>query len=389
MKIGVIGARVGGSYASVLLSRMGHEVLLFDDNAGREKPCGGGITFKALGRMAWFHDHPLPRTEVKTIRFTAPDGYTSSLPLRRPIHVFSRLHLDSFLQQWAVESGARFFPVRARRFVPENGGWAIQTSDGAFEVDFLIGADGANSSVRAALIGNFTSDDVGLAIGFILPGLHDPSTLRIEFQEGGFPGYLWAFPCVDHSLVGIARWLPGARAPDLRRRVEEFIAIHYPGVDSGKRFYAARILCLSRKSLISQRVCGKQWALLGDAAGFTDSVTGEGIYYALRSAELLAASFRRENPLTYEMEWRSDFGANLESAAVWRDRFYGSMVLSQTFIRRTLQSVRHSRTVQGLLDDLLSGDISYKTLFRRLALQSPQILTQVICDKTRKMTSDE
>ena len=377
MKIGIVGARVSGSYAAMLLSGLGHEVVLFDDSVGREKPCGGGITFKALRRMKWFHDHPLPHTEIGLIRLITPDGYSGDLPLPHPIHVFSRLSLDSTLRHWATESGASFRPERAMSITGDNNGWAIETQSGVTEVEYLVGADGATSVVRTALVGRYASGDLSLALGYSLPGLYDPGILLISFQESGFLGYLWSFPRVDHSSVGIFRWLPGARASDLRRRVEEFIAAHYPGVGSEKRFYAARIPTLSRRSLVRQRVCGSGWALLGDAAGFTDSITAEGIYYALRSAELLAESFYKGSPSNYENAWRSDFKADLESAAAWRDRFYGSMVLFQSFIRRSLQSVRYSGTVRGLLDDLIRGSLTYNSLFMNLILRSPNILLQM------------
>ena len=60
-----------------------------------------------------------------------------------------------------------------------------------------------------------------------------------------------------------------------------------PCAGTEKSFYAACIPCLSRDVLMNQTVCGKGWALLGDAAGFADGITAEGIYYAFRSAELL------------------------------------------------------------------------------------------------------
>jgi flavin-dependent dehydrogenase len=377
----IVGARVAGAYAGLLLSRLGYEVLLLDDSVEREKPCGGGVTFKALRRMHWFHEHPLPHTEIATIRLVSHDGYASELPLPHPIHVFSRLSLDSCLRQWAVESGVRFSPERVLNVTAENSGWSIETSSGGIEADYLVGADGANSLVRSSQVGRFASGDLCLALGYNLPGLYDPGTLLIEFQESGFHGYLWSFPRVDHSSVGIGRWLPEARASDLRNRVDVFIAERYPEVGSEKRFYAARIPCLGRKSLLRQRVCGSRWALLGDAAGFADAITSEGIYYALRSAELLAESFKRGDPSSYERAWRLDFRVDLESAAAWRDRFYGSMVLAQTFIRRSLQSVRHSHTVRGLLDDLIGGDLTYYSMFRNLVFRSPSILLQIFRDK--------
>jgi flavin-dependent dehydrogenase len=385
MKIGIVGARISGSYAGRLLSRLGHEVVLFDNTTEREKPCGGGVTFKALQKMHWLHEHPLPHTEIQSVRLIAHDGYQSVLPLPHAIHVFSRLSLESHLRQRAIESGARFVPERVLGFSRTDHGWSLETAAGAFKFDYLIGADGANSLVRRSLTGGYSSTDLCLALGYCLPGRHDPNTILIAFQESGFQGYIWSFPQVDRSSVGIGRWLPQARSSDLRKRLDDFIADFYPEAGQEKGFYAARIPCLSRKSLNSQRVCGERWALLGDAAGFADSITAEGIYYALRSAEILVECLKGD-PSSYESGWRQDFKSELESAAAWRDRFYTGTVLSRTFIRRALQSVRHSELVRTLLDDLICGTISYNSLFRGLFLRSPQILSQAI---RHKITNDE
>jgi flavin-dependent dehydrogenase len=389
MKIGIIGARVAGSYAGLLLNRTGHEVLLFDDSVEKHKPCGGGLTSKVLHKMPWLQDHRLPHTVVETIRFTTPDGYASTLRLPNPIYVFPRISLDTFLLQWATREGVRLLPERVKNIEKHNGGWEIRSSGGAYEVDYLIGADGVNSSVRSSLLAPFPSSDLVLALGYRLPGRLEPGTIRIAYQERGFIGYLWSFPCADHASIGIGRWLPGTRSADLRRRVDEFIAAHYPGAGSEKEYYAALIPCLSRKSLIQQRVCGEKWALLGDAAGFTDGVTAEGIYYALRSAELHAESLQNGRPLAYEAAWRSEFGPNLLTSATWRDIFYCSTIFSQSFIRRSMQAVCHSRLIQKTLDDLVCGKINYRTLFRTLVLRSPQILTQALWHKYRGMTNYE
>ncbi|MBN1569491.1 MAG: NAD(P)/FAD-dependent oxidoreductase [Acidobacteria bacterium] len=376
MRIGIIGARLAGSYAAVLLSNMGHEVLLFDDGAEKEKPCGGGVTSKVLRKMPWLKQQSLPYTNVATVRLATPDGYTGTLSLTNPIHVYPRPALDAFLKKWAVRSGVHFVPHRARRFVCGKNGWAIETTEDAFEADFLIGADGATSSVRASLLKPYSTTDLTLAIGYKIPDFADPATILIGYQEKGFVGYIWSFPCLDHTSVGIGQWLPGARSSDLRKRLDEFIAVHHPNAGDDKKLYAARIPCLSRDSLLNQRVCGEKWALLGDAAGFTDGITAEGIYYALRSAELLAEAIRHGTPQAYETAWRREFLADLETAARWRDRFYSGTVLSKSFIRRSLQAVRHSRTARELLDNLICGSISYRSLFRSLVLRSPQILTQ-------------
>src|SRR5262245_4389435 len=381
MKIGIIGARLAGSYAALLLSRLGHEVLLFDGSAEKEKPCGGGVTSKALRQISWFREHPLPHTEIRTLRMITQEERSAELPVRRPIYIFSRATLDLSLREAAIQAGARFIPERATRLVPAGGAWVVSTPRGQYEVSFLVGADGACSSVRAVTAGKYSAGDLSLALGFYLPGLYHRDTALALFQERGFQGYLWSFPRVDHSSVGILRRLPFANARDLRRRVAEFIVSHYPGAGRDMTFSAARIPCLSRESLIRQRVCGRNWALLGDAAGFADAITAEGIYFALRSAELLAKSRLSDDPLEYEAVWRRDFGAELERAARWRDHFYGGRVLFGFFTPRAVQITCLSSTVQRLTDDLICGAEGYDALRKRLLIHSPRILVEAMREK--------
>ncbi len=381
MRIGIIGARLSGSYASLLLSRMGHEVLLFDHTTGKEKPCGGGVTGKTLSSVTYFRGLRLPHTEIRTLRMAATDGYSVDVTLRHPIHIFSRSVLDSSLRDAACRAGTSFMAERALVFSKQPQGWSIRTAKKTYEVDVLVGADGAASSVRPVVADKYAAADLSLALGFYLPGRHHPATVVTQFQENSFEGYLWSFPRVDHASIGILQWLPAANAARLRRRVIEFVEARYPDAGSERTFYAARIPCLSRRRLMEQRVCGPDWALLGDAAGFADAITAEGIHYALRSAELLAESIRRGgDPLLYETLWREDFGMDLLRAARWRDRFYAGTFLFEAFTRRAIQAVRLSSTVRRMTDELIAGLTNYAGFRRRFILRCPQILVEAFCN---------
>jgi len=380
MKIGIVGARLAGSYAALILSRLRHKVLLLDPATAGEKACGGGITGKALLRIPWFREQKLPHSEIKTIELSTLEGRSAALPLSHPIRVFSRAALDDALRNAAIRAGAQFLPERALQFAPCRDGWSIVTSAGAcHEVDFLIGADGANSAVRAVVAGKFAAEDLSLALGHYLPGVHHPDRVVIVFQEHGFHGYLWSFPRVDHASIGIIHPLPDARAADLRKRVGDFISDRYPcAAGSEIGFFAARVPCLRRSTLVNQRVCGRNWALLGDAAGFVDAITSEGIYFALRSAEILGSSIRDGSPLTYEQRWRHDFGVDLERAAAWRDRFYAGTLFKHAFTRRALQMIKGSATVRRLTDGLICGRHTYEHLRSSFLSRSPRILAEAL-----------
>jgi flavin-dependent dehydrogenase len=199
----------------------------------------------------------------------------------------------------------------------------------------------------------------------------------IVFQERGFQGYLWSFPRVDHASVGIIQCLEDARSADLRRRVNEFIASRYPAARwSERNFFAACVPSLRRATLASQRVCGRNWSLLGDAAGFADAITAEGIFFALRSAELFGTAVAGGNPLSYEDRWRSDFGAELDRAAAWRERFYSGTFLRRTVPGRAIQMIQRSGTIRRMTDSLISGRHSYRHLPSRLLARSPRILAE-------------
>jgi flavin-dependent dehydrogenase len=123
---------------------------------------------------------------------------------------------------------------------------------------------------------------------------------------------------------------------------------------------------------------------VGDAAGFVDAITSEGIYFALRSAELLAGAISSNAPMSYETSWRSDFGRNLLTAAAWRDWFYAGQFFSYAVTRRTVQAMAYSRTIRSFVDTVISGGLSYKSMRTQLILHIPRIFAEVFVNRFAK-----
>src|SRR5262249_36285657 len=130
--------------------------------------------------------------------------------------------------------------------------------------------------------------------------------------------------------------------------------------------------CLGPRSWKDNQISGPGWALVGDAAGLADPITGEGIYFAFKSAEILAETFERPPDLYASRVW-NDIGRELARAARMYKRFYDGRFLAADFRKRTIQLSRRSRTLRSLLVNLIAGNQSYLDLKKRLFFSIPSI----------------
>ena len=210
----------------------------------------------------------------------------------------------------AIETGAEFVRAGVNDFAREGNSWRIKTDDGrTWRTRFLVGADGAASFTRRRLVGIFPRQDLALAFGYNV-AVSDDSTpetpangkrakdnfsmdeVVMQFPKN-FTGYLWAFPRPGVMNFGVASKLGEKTSDELRALLSDFVKNYFGGLmpDSSRvSFFGAKIPTLDLKSWKELQTSGDGWALVGDAAGFADPITGEGIYYAFKSADLLAES---------------------------------------------------------------------------------------------------
>jgi flavin-dependent dehydrogenase len=119
-------------------------------------------------------------------------------------------------------------------------------------------------------------------------------------------------------------------------------------------------------------VAGDGWMAVGDAAGLVDPVTGEGLYYAMRSGDLAAKALvsevggMAEKLHAYSRSLRKDFAADLEfSSRLAKQIFLGRFLLGST-PARMIQFTRRSPRFSALMQDIFSGSQSYLGLKKRL-----------------------
>jgi len=368
MRVAVIGAGPAGSLLSYHLARDGAAVTVFDPSHPREKPCGGGLTSKALALLppAPASD-PLPVRWIDACRFESGHGEGVDLELDHPLAVAARRHLDAWLLRRAQEAGAIH---AAERVVEVQAGGRVRTAAGREErFDCVVGADGAGSLVRRSFLSPTPPSRLYMAVGWFARGT---SPMLVRFTPG-LPGYLWLFPRPDHVGVGICAPLAALPTRQLVVRLEAEVARAFPALveDEAER-YAHTIPSPSADASSILEIAGPDWALVGDAAALADPITGEGITYALSSAAVLAETLRMEgSPRRYPERVLASFGRELLKAAAIRDRFY-----APGFARRMIACSARSKAIRKVMTELVLGELGYLALKRRLLLAGPRFLLQ-------------
>ncbi len=300
----VVGAGPAGSTAARLLARDGASVLLLDRSRfPRDKPCGGGVTLRAAAAQD-LDLSPVIERAVYGARFSLRLGPSFDRRFREPLtYMTQRCRLDAFLAQAAAAAGADFHdgePVRDVEIRADGGsGLSLTRGDGAVTVRTaagsyagrtLIGADGANGIVARA-VGVSPAFEEAVALEGNLPFPPDvPADWRemVGLDLGGLAGgYGWLFPKGDHLNLGVGAWKYAAFT--LRPKLAQLCRRY--GFDP-ERMTGLRGHHLPLRVPGSPIARGPV-ALVGDAAGLVDPLSGEGIHMAFASARLAARSALR------------------------------------------------------------------------------------------------
>lgn len=372
-QIAIVGGGPAGSHLAAALAQSGRSVLLIEEKPGWEKPCGGGITHKALVQYPFLRDDAqVARNWVDRCELVSPAGRRVCFQLGRPIAVFSRSVLNQFLLQRARLAGARIVQSRVTSIRGKAGSWQLQSTSGEIEAAYLVLAAGARNPFRAQFSQPFVPADLMVTAGYYVPG--SSACMQLQFREG-LHGYIWIFPRADHFSAGICGKMGGMSTAELRRLLERNLTS--AGLDFSKaKFYAHVLPALSSSTLRQAAVNGEGWAMVGDAAGLVDPITGEGLYYALRSAELLARAFLQNRPETYVPLLKKHILPELEMAARVADRFFTGEWMGEAVAEQMVHFTSHSPHFQQLMCDLFAGTQGYLDLRQRLFRTLPGLAAE-------------
>ena len=293
----VVGAGPAGSSAARELAARGARVLLLDRaRFPRDKPCGGGVTIRCDALLP-FSLEPVIEDVATGAVIQLRNGRKVTRDFELPLtYMTQRSRLDAFLVEQAQAAGAEFQDGRRVWHIertPE--GFELQVDSGTggrgtgaerVRARVVLGADGANGVVGTAL-GYEHAEESAAALEANLPcpdGVPDWLRGRLVLQLGAMRGgYGWLFPKGDHLNVGVGGW-KAAVGSELRPQLEALCR--------GYAIDPARLVGLRGHHLPMLRqgadLAARGSALLGDAAGLVDPLSGEGIYAAIASGAAVA-----------------------------------------------------------------------------------------------------
>lgn len=336
--------------------------------------------------MAWpfLSDAKVERNWVQRCELASSSGRRVCFSLQQPIAIFSRTILNGLLLEQAGNAGTEIIRQRILGVERIDGGWRIRSANSTWEANYLVLASGARNPFRKQFCPPVETEDLMVTAGYRIPGRSE--VMQIQFLHD-FHGYIWIFPRSDHLSTGICGKMNAMTTQELRGVLER--ALEKQGLDyHGAQFYSHVLPSPRAKTLREEKVNGEGWAMVGDAAGFVDPITGEGLYYAMRSGELLGQAMVADRPELYREFLRRDFLPELELGAQMAPRLYTGRWMGETVIERMLQFIGSSASFRSLMSDLFAGTQGYRTLRRRLYRTLPTMLAESLASALRLPSSD-
>jgi flavin-dependent dehydrogenase len=359
--ISIVGGGPAGALCGERLASAGFNVKIFDERLAWEKPCGGGLTHKAIEAYPFLLEAPQPKRIVRTAELISSRGHRARFEMSHPIVIYARKVLNGLLLDRAMAAGCTTICARVTSVDVNAGRVRLTVGGETTAADFVVLAAGARNQLLPETTA-LSASDLEMTLGYFVPT--EEEIIKIKFLRQ-FEGYIWSFPRSDHLSVGICAKMGQSSSQQLHHHLGNFVEEERIPME-GARFFSHVLPSPQAQTIRGRKIVGKNWAMAGDAAACVDPITGEGLYYALRSGDLLAQALIEGQPLAYPERLRACFSADLEFAANIARKIFRGNFLGTAITTRMVQLLNYSPAFRDLMRDVFSGSQDYRTLKQRL-----------------------
>ena len=402
----VVGAGPAGATAAKVLAEAGIATLLLDKaEFPRDKPCGGGISARVIKRFPYLASalDGIPTKWISKVYFESPDGSAVDYQSDEPLYVMiRRCEFDQLLFSLA-RAGVNFRSALVRKIVFRDDGAVVSADIGGelreYSCQIVLGCDGANSVVARAsgLRKGRVQCDYAIDMMEETPyeelSLRDRDRMYVYYRIQGQYGYGYVFPKEQHVNLGVGfkldfylSQLRGKHYSYHRAFTEELKTKRLLQGESNEKHFRAFPLPISGPL---ERTYADRALLAGDAGGFVNAFTAEGIYYAMVSGEhagraaakaIRAGRFDGGHLREYQLAWQREIGLEL-SKSVQIQRL---LMADASRVDRIVRAAGRNPALADALARYATGALSHRQFKRALLARALPLYLQ---EKARALIS--
>jgi geranylgeranyl reductase family protein len=396
----VAGGGPAGAAAAKILGGAGVSTLLLDKSAfPRDKPCGGGISARASVRFPYLKNAlvNIPTSWVSKVHFESPSGFVVDYRSPDPLYLMiRRCEFDNLLFSLArphVETATGL----VRKLSVHADHVSVCTDTGEFRARMVIGCDGANSIIArgSGLRSGGVQSDYAIDMMEETPrqelNTAEQDRMYIYYRIRSHYGYGYVFPKATHMNVGVGfkldYYLANLRGEHYAHHqafVNDLKSKHLLTGQSNRANFRAFPLPISGPLA---RTYTDRVLLAGDAGGFVNALTAEGIYYAMVTGELAARAaiqairadnFASAQLSSYETAWKQEIGEELSNSV----RLQKLLLADPTRIDRIVRAASRHAVLADLLARFATGSLTHAQFKRSMIRRALPIY---LGEKTRRL----
>ena len=327
----IVGAGPSGSTAAKNLAENGKKVLIIDKQKfPRDKPCGGAIPTRVMKQFPYVEEF-IDSISYGSYTHSSSLKYTLKFVREKPfLATVIRKDFDDGLVKLAVNAGAMFLNSKAVKDVTTQKDKVVLLLDDneKIEAKIVLGCDGMRSIVAEKTNLCKKMDDICISVVQEQPMsiqqlqkyFTDKKIVHLFIKTQGIAGYGWIFPKKKHINIGMGQFESAVDSskprPNLKESYKKYIKLLKEKKMLPKDFPIENVKGGTLPVFPLKKTYSDRVLICGDAAGFINSITGEGIYYAMASGEM-AANVALESLDSDDMS--SEFLSKYQD--LWYDKF--------------------------------------------------------------------